>query len=145
MLIEFRSRKDFGAYIILTIMISSFLALLFIGFQQDSFFEIAFVIPFLLALVSVVLFLHLFSTTYYTIENKALKYHCSIFYKGEIGIDKIIQIKKSWSPLAGIRPALAFKGLIITFNKYDEIYVSPKRESEFIEEILKINENVKVE
>ena len=42
------------------------------------------------------------------------------------------------------KPALNTKGLIVYFNKYDEIYISPDQEAIFLEELLNINTNIEV-
>ena len=44
----------------------------------------------------------------------------------------------------GFKPALATKGLIIKYNKYDDIYISPNSNDTFIEAVLKINSNIKI-
>ena len=43
-----------------------------------------------------------------------------------------------------LKPATALKGLIIKYNKYDEIYISPKTNESFVAEILKLNPEVKI-
>jgi len=46
-----------------------------------------------------------------------------------------------WS---GTKPALARNGLIIKFNKYDEIYIAPERNNELISDLLKVNPEIKI-
>jgi hypothetical protein len=36
------------------------------------------------------------------------------------------------------------KGLVVYYNRYDEIYISPKKEAIFLEELLKINPKIEV-
>lgn len=43
---------------------------------------------------------------------------------------------------AGTKPALATKGLIIKFNKYDEIYIAPEDSDIMINAFLKINPEI---
>ncbi len=44
----------------------------------------------------------------------------------------------------GLKLALARKGIIIKYNKYDEIYISPKDKDSFIKELQKINSRIEV-
>lgn len=36
------------------------------------------------------------------------------------------------------------KGIIITYNSYDDIYISPKKQEEFINKLIEINPNIKI-
>src|SRR5437868_2700757 len=56
--------------------------------------------------------------TYYQIENAELRYK-SAFIKGKIDINAIKKVTSGETMLVGMKPALASKGLIIQFNKYD--------------------------
>ena len=42
------------------------------------------------------------------------------------------------------KPALSHIGLIITYNKYDDIYISPENEEEFLKHLLGINPNIEI-
>jgi hypothetical protein len=44
----------------------------------------------------------------------------------------------------GMKPAFARNGIIVRYNKYDEIYISPPDNNEFVEELLKINPEIEV-
>ncbi len=46
---------------------------------------------------------------------------------------------------SGLKPALAFKGIIVYYGKYDEIYFSPKTNASFVEELLKINNSIVIQ
>lgn len=62
--------------------------------------------------------------------------------KGEIEISKIREIIKGKTIWTGVRPALATKGLIIKYNKYNEVYIAPENNDKVIEDLLKINEQI---
>lgn len=81
--------------------------------------------------------------TQYKIENKRLFWQSGPF-NGNFQIEKILKIEYHKGIIVPTiwKPALSHIGLIITYNKYDDIYISPESEKEFIEEILKINPNV---
>lgn len=62
--------------------------------------------------------------------------------RGKIPISEIREIVKGKTLYAGIKPAMASKGLIVRFGKYDEIYISPATNESFIAEILKRNPRI---
>jgi hypothetical protein len=45
----------------------------------------------------------------------------------------------------GRKFGLASKGMIISYNRFDEIYFTPKEQDLFLEELQKINPNIKIE
>ena len=81
--------------------------------------------------------------TFYKIENKELIYR-SGFIRGKIEISIIKEIQKGKTMWSGIKPALARHGLIIKFNKYDEIYIAPENNNELISDLLKLNSEIKI-
>nr|WP_317630961.1 PH domain-containing protein [uncultured Flavobacterium sp.] len=72
----------------------------------------------------------------YVVNHKFISYRIAFFY-GEIPLDKIRSIEVGTTMWAGFKPAFARKGLIIRYNKYDEIYISPRKQDKFIAEIKK--------
>jgi hypothetical protein len=87
--------------------------------------------------------LWIYIDTIYKIENNELIYR-SGFLKGKIEIQNIKEILKGKTMWSGIKPALAGKGLIIKYNKYEEIYVAPVNNDEMIADLLKINSEIKI-
>lgn len=90
-------------------------------------------------------FLWIFLGTYYTIKNGYL-YHRSGPFFGKMKISSIAKIKyhSGWYVPVLYRPATDTKGVIITYNKYDEIYFSPQERDKFVQELLKINPKITV-
>ena len=43
-----------------------------------------------------------------------------------------------------MKPALDTKGFIITYNQYDDVYVSPQKSDVFLQELLKINPKIEI-
>jgi len=84
--------------------------------------------------------------TRYVIKNHFLLYRSGPF-RGRIDIDKIKKIKyfSGFNAPVTMKPALDTKGYIITYNEYDDVYVSPKRSDIFIQELLKINPKIEVQ
>jgi hypothetical protein len=89
------------------------------------------------------LLLWIYFDTYYKIENNELIYR-SGFVRGKIDILSVKEILKGKTMWSGLKPALATKGLVIKYNKYDEIYVAPESNDEMISDLLKINPEIKI-
>ena len=85
---------------------------------------------------------------YYGTNYKLSKHNELIYksgpFKGKIKIDQITEIIKNKTLWIGIKPATSRKGLIIKYDKYNEIYISPKTNELFIEEILKLNREINI-
>ncbi len=77
----------------------------------------------------------------YEITESVFKYQSGPF-SGSIEINTITSITKNTSMYVGFKPAMDSKGLIIRYNKYDDIYISPKTNESFIAKILEINKDV---
>ena len=63
---------------------------------------------------------------------------------GKIEIERIKEIIKGKSLWSGLKPATARNGLIIKYDKYEEIYISPKTNDSFVEKILEYNSKIKI-
>ena len=86
-----------------------------------------------------------YKTTFYKIENSDLYWKSGPF-KGKIDISKINKIeyhKGIYVPTIW-KPALSHIGLIITYNKYDDIYISPEKQQEFIATLQRLNQNITI-
>ncbi|WP_313807618.1 PH domain-containing protein [Flavobacterium sp.] len=83
--------------------------------------------------------------TKYQIKDTFLHYSCGPI-RGKIDILQIHKIEnvKTWYVSSILKPALGSYGLTLTYNKFDDIYISPKHKSEFIGELLKINPNIQI-
>jgi len=81
--------------------------------------------------------------TYYELTQTFLKYNCGPI-KGKIQIKEIREVIKEKTLWVGLKPATARKGLIIKYGKFDEIYISPETNDEFINSLLKLNDAVKI-
>ena len=59
-----------------------------------------------------------------------------------IEISKIKKIEKTNSILSS--PALSLDRIAIKFNKFDEVYISPKEKQAFVDDLLKVNPDILV-
>ncbi|UGS24749.1 PH domain-containing protein [Flavobacterium channae] len=108
---------------------------------EDSYepFLVMFSIHFLIIL----LLIWTYRTTFYTIKETDLHWKSGPF-KGKIDITKINKIEYHKGILVPTiwKPALSHIGLIITYNKYDDIYISPEKQQEFIATLQHLNPNI---
>lgn len=96
------------------------------------------------SIISVTITILLLSITFntkYTIQKELLKYRSGPFF-GNINIADIKELKLNTTKYIGLKIALATKGITIKYNKWDEIYISPKEEELFVQELAKINPNI---
>lgn len=88
-------------------------------------------------------FIYEIFTTKYVIEDNSIRYQFG-FLKGNISIEDIKLIQLGKTMWVGKKCGLASKGIIITYNRFDEIYITPKEQERFIETLQKINPNLKI-
>jgi hypothetical protein len=81
--------------------------------------------------------------TSYQIMNDKIYYRCA-FLKGEIEIASIKELEVGATMYVGLKPALAFKGIIIKYGKYDDIYIAPENNDELANDLLAINPSIVV-
>lgn len=83
--------------------------------------------------------------TKYIIKNNDLFYYSGPV-RGKIAIDSIRKIKyqTGWINESFIKPALGIDGLYIYYNKFDDIYISPKDKEAFVNYLLKINPKIEI-
>ena len=86
-----------------------------------------------------VLFLVILYKTKYIVSEKELL--CSfLFFKKKIPIDSIRKIEKSNGVYAGWKMNTAWKCLVIHYNKYDELLISPNNQDAFIQFVEQLKE-----
>ena len=84
-----------------------------------------------------VLFYFLAKNIQYKIDGENL-----IIWRTKIPIQSIYKVYRTRMPLSS--PALSLDRIGIVYNKYDEIFISPKEREEFIKELLKVNPTIEV-
>ena len=94
----------------------------------------------LVAAIGFILFLS--KTTQYIINENQLIVRSTWIVNERIDISKITKVEKSNSILSS--PALSLDRLLVRYNKYDEVLISPKEKKEFIDELLKINPTIEI-
>lgn len=100
-------------------------------------------IAFVLLSATVVLLLSFYTHTYYQIKNDRVHWRSSFLF-GSFSIADIRKIEVGKTLWVGTRPATARKGLIIHYNKFDEIYFSPSDNEAFVEALLERKPDIEV-
>jgi hypothetical protein len=83
---------------------------------------------------------HLFATTYYTIDGAELKVRSGFLIHITIDINTITKIVPARSILSA--PAVSLDRLEVFYNKYDSVVVSPLDKAGFIAGLKEINEKI---
>jgi hypothetical protein len=138
---RFLSSKNIFTIAILWGIVLFFIIMLVLNYEKGNFPLIPIIIISLV--ISFVLWVLL--DTRYVIKNNFLLYRSGPI-RGKIDIAKIKSIKR-FSGLnvpVMLKPALDTTGFIVTYNQFDDLFISPKMNDLFIEEIKKINPQIEV-
>jgi hypothetical protein len=140
---KFKSRKDFLFSTIILGISALLLVIIASGALNDNMetneYWILIVVLAVLALI-----LSLFFNTHYKLSKEDGLVYQSGPFKGKISIDRITKVEKGKTLWVGLKPATATKGLIIKYDTYNEIYISPKTNESFIEKLLELNSNITI-
>lgn len=92
---------------------------------------------------AVAFLLWLWYGTSYRIDDTYVHYRSGPF-RGKITINTVREVQRDVTLWVGFRPALARKGIIVKYNKYDEIYFSPDNNDAFISALRKVSAEIAV-
>lgn len=81
--------------------------------------------------------------TFYILTEKELKFK-SGFLSGSMKTESIKELEVNKTMWVGIKPATAKRGVIVKYNQFDQIYISPRDNEEFVKELLKIKPEIKI-
>jgi len=98
---------------------------------------------FLMTLALIILFgfvLHMFLNTTYKIEKGKLYIKCGLFNYNPVNIGEMKKVSKSSNIISS--PAASFDRIEITYGKFDELIISPKHKTKFVEDLQKINPGI---
>lgn len=93
----------------------------------------------------IIFFITILFNTNYTIQNEELLCKSSVF-RSKIQIKNIRKIEHHKGIIVPVtwKLGLSHIGIIITYNKYDDIYISPENVDLFIKDLLAINPNIEI-
>ena len=92
--------------------------------------------------LTLLLIVFISKSTRYIITENLLIVKCMFIVNDRIEISKIRKIEKTNSILSS--PALSLDRIAIKFNKFDEVYISPKEKQAFVEELLNVNPDIEI-
>ena len=90
----------------------------------------------------IILIVHMFVTTHYTINGDILEIKCGFTFKETVDIKTIKSISETNTILSA--PATSIDRIEIQYGKFDSVVISPKQKLEFINDIVAINPPVVV-
>lgn len=138
----YNTRKDllFKTVIIATVLVC--IGAILPGLVNDSIKGYSLLIVLGINALSIIFLGLIYFNTYYTLSNQFLKYKSGPF-GGKVKIDNITRVDFGKTQWVGFRRyGLAQKGLIIYFNNYDDLYISPERQEHFTEQLLSYNDKI---
>lgn len=135
--IIYPSEKSKITLAVFVIAILILLSILVLAFYEAKFLAIIFLLLPLVFLIS------LWTKTYYKIDDDFLYYRSGPF-NGKVAISAIREIVRNKTLWVGFKPALSSKGLIIKYEKWNEIYISPRHKDKFLSELLKRNRHIRI-
>lgn len=100
-------------------------------------------IAFVILAATTLMMIAFYTHTYYTIDGDELRWRSSILF-GKFSVSSIQKVAINKTLWVGTRPATARNGVIIYYNKYDEIYFSPSDNEAFVATLLEINPEIEV-
>lgn len=140
---KFNSRKDILFQCIMIGFSGALLLLVVLLFFENNRVNLSFILTQILLLSCAGFFIWIYFDTNYELNKTELKYKSGPI-KGKINIEDIREIVKGKTLWIGLKPALARNGLIVKYEKYDEIYISPETNDLFVSKILELNNNIKI-
>ncbi|PTM07078.1 MAG: hypothetical protein DA439_02140 [Bacteroidetes bacterium] len=100
-------------------------------------------ITFVILAATTLMMISFYTHTYYRIDGDELRWRSSILF-GKFSVSSILKVVVNQTLWVGIKPATARNGVIIYYNKYDEIYFSPADNEAFVAALLEINPEIEV-
>ncbi len=125
----FRTRIDLGMKIIPAVLFFGLLIPAVYNAYKDNWDD--FFILLTVILLQQLLFLGVFRSTHYTFEPDTLLCR-SLIFKRRIPYASIRKIEQHTSMYAGLKLSTSFRGILIHYNKYDELFISPAESDRFI-------------
>lgn len=138
---RFLSSKNTFTIVILWGIVLFFIVMLVLNLTKGN----VPIIPIIIISLVIAFVLWVLLDTRYVIKNNFLLYRSGPI-RGRVDITKIKSMKR-FSGLnvpVMLKPALDTKGFIVTYNQYDDLFISPKMSDIFVEEIKKINPKIEV-
>ena len=136
---RFETKRDYTFPIIFLFVFIVYACISIYVILTEKNFSILWGFSGVLALLGI-LFYTILKTTYFIFEEDNLVCK-SLFVKRSIPYSSIRKIEKQKGLYAGLKMSTSMKGLVIYYNKFDELLISPEKVDEFIAEVEKRKTN----
>ncbi|SEL30005.1 PH domain-containing protein [Parapedobacter koreensis] len=142
--IPFKSRKDplFGVVILGTALTMLFVLAAELDRIGQPGNEVQ-ILGLIILGLAMGLMLWLWFDTGYSIDNVFIYFRSGPF-RGKLRISSIREVVVGTTMWSGFKPALARKGMIVKYNRYDEIYLSPDSNEAFVAALLDANPEIQI-
>ncbi len=130
----YRAKRDwfFGLIWLFVFVLYSFIGLIEVVVNQS--YE-SLLILYSISVLLGILFIVIKRYTFYEIREKEVLICKMLFFKKKIPINTIRKIERANGLYVGWKMNTSWKCLVVHYNKYDELLISPENETEFIKEI----------
>ena len=137
----FRAKRDwfFGLIWLFVFVLYSFIGLIEVVVNQS--YE-SLLILYSISILVGILFIIIQRSTSYEIRDKEVLICKILFFKKQIPIQTIRKIERANGLYVGWKMNTSWKCLVVHYNKYDELLISPEKETEFIREITRLNNSI---
>jgi hypothetical protein len=100
----------------------------------------------LLMLAAAIFLVWILVDTKYRIQNETVLHYNTGPIRGRIDIQSIrkIEYQYGWVSKSLLKASLDKNGLYLYYNKFDDLYVSPKDKEAFVNYLLKINPKIEI-
>lgn len=100
----------------------------------------------LLILAAAIFLVWILVDTKYRIQNETVLHYNTGPIRGQIDIQSIrkIEYQYGWVSKSLLKASLDKNGLYLYYNKFDDLYVSPKDKDAFVNYLLKINPKIEM-
>ncbi len=140
---KFKSRRNIFTIVLAYMVTIGLLLACYEIYDNDREISAGTFITYCFIVAIIWMMLSIIYNTVYEIKSNHV-YYRSGFVRGKISIERIREIIKGKTMYAGLKPAAAGKGLIIKYDNYEEIYISPDSNDSFINALLKIKSDIVV-
>ncbi len=137
----FRTHIDLGMKVITGLLFFGMLGAVLYNLYMENWSDST--ILFFVLTLQQTLILGTIRTTHYTLEQDTL-YCRSLVFKRRIPYASIRKIDQHTNLYAGLKMSTSFRGIIIHYNKFDELFISPAESARFIALLLERNEAIVV-
>lgn len=137
---KFKSRKDIGISVVVFGINSLLVSIIIYGLLKGDIPSSNYIAFFVISVVIVLLF-WIFLDTAYKLDRTYFYYKSGPF-RGKIAITRIKEVVVHTTVYTGFRPATAPKGILVKYDKYEEIYISPKTNDSFVAALKELKHDI---